>query len=68
MAEYMAQRVIDEVFTYTFIIVKMKAYKDRIDKYLTDNGRADLIVDNVGLIQYKIRLLKTSVQKQAFLF
>ncbi|WP_163258439.1 hypothetical protein [Bacillus paranthracis] len=50
MAEYMAQRVIDEVFTYAFIIVKMKAYKERIDKYLTDNGRADLIVDNVGLI------------------
>ncbi|MDT3494888.1 hypothetical protein NLU03_10635 [Bacillus toyonensis] len=47
MAEYMAQRVIDEVFTYTFIIVKMKTYKERIDKYLTDNGRADLIMDGV---------------------
>lgn len=46
MAEYMAQRVIDEVFTYAFIIVKMKAYKDRIDKYLTDNGRADLITNS----------------------
>ncbi|GAB6614045.1 MULTISPECIES: hypothetical protein [Bacillus] len=46
MAEYMAQRIIDEVFTYTFIIAKMKAYKDRIDKYLTDNGRADLITDS----------------------
>ncbi|MGZ7151872.1 hypothetical protein [Bacillus sp. BC08] len=47
MAEYMAQRVIDEVFTYAFIIVKMKAYKERIDKYLTDNGRADLITVSV---------------------
>ncbi|ENJ6138868.1 MULTISPECIES: hypothetical protein [Bacillus] len=46
MAEYMAQRVIDEVFTYAFIIVKMKVYKERIDKYLTDNGRADLITDS----------------------
>ncbi|MGN4611835.1 hypothetical protein ACTFOZ_05065 [Bacillus cereus group sp. MYBK71-2] len=47
MAEYIAQRVIDGAFTYTFIIIKMKVYKERIDKYLTDNGRADLIVDNV---------------------
>ncbi|MFK4293740.1 hypothetical protein ABH955_005048 [Bacillus sp. RC240] len=46
MAEYMAQRVIDEVFTYAYIIVKMKAYKGRIDKYLTDNGRTDLITDS----------------------
>ncbi|MFA2857642.1 hypothetical protein [Bacillus paranthracis] len=46
MAEYMAQRVIDGAFTYTFIIIKMKVYKERIDKYLTDNGRADLIVDS----------------------
>ncbi|MCC2442207.1 MULTISPECIES: hypothetical protein [Bacillus cereus group] len=46
MAEYMAQRVIDEVFTYSFIIVKMKAYKERIDKYLTENGREDLITDS----------------------
>ncbi|WP_179871826.1 hypothetical protein [Bacillus wiedmannii] len=46
MAEYMAQRVIDEVFTYTFIITKMKAYKDRVDKYLIENGREDLITDS----------------------
>lgn len=46
MAEYMAQRVIDEVFTYAYIITKMKAYKDRIDKYLTDNGRADIIASS----------------------
>ncbi|WP_264300150.1 hypothetical protein [Bacillus anthracis] len=42
----MAQRVIDEVFTYAFIIVKMKAYKERIDKYLIENGREDLITDS----------------------
>ncbi|MDV6038807.1 hypothetical protein N7X28_28565 [Bacillus sp. SM-B1] len=46
MAEYMAQRIIDTVFTYAYIISKMKAYKERIDKYLTDNGRADLITDS----------------------
>ncbi|ASN71438.1 MULTISPECIES: hypothetical protein [Bacillus cereus group] len=45
MAEYMAQRVIDEVYTYIVVITKMKAYKERIDKYLTDNGREDLITD-----------------------
>lgn len=45
MAEYMAQRVIDQVFTYTFIMTKMKTYKERIDKYLTDNRREDLITD-----------------------
>ncbi|WP_255293963.1 hypothetical protein [Bacillus toyonensis] len=41
----MAQRVIDEVYTYIVVITKMKAYKERIDKYLTDNGREDLITD-----------------------
>jgi len=46
MAEYMAQRVIDQVYTYTVVIIKMKAYKERIDKYLTDNGREDLITDS----------------------
>ncbi|MEW9578147.1 hypothetical protein U9K47_22810 [Bacillus toyonensis] len=45
MAEYMAQRVIDEIYTYTVVIIKMKAYKERIDNYLIDNGRADLIID-----------------------
>ena len=42
----MAQRVIDQVYTYTVVIIKMKAYKERIDKYLTDNGREDLITDS----------------------
>ncbi|WP_180230925.1 hypothetical protein [Bacillus wiedmannii] len=46
MAEYMAQRIIDGAFTYTFIIIKLKAHKERIDKYLTDNGREDLIVNS----------------------
>ncbi|HDR8170461.1 hypothetical protein ACQVPW_07920 [Bacillus cereus] len=46
MAEYMAQRIIDGAFTYTFIIIKLKAHKERVDKYLTENGREDLIVDN----------------------
>ncbi|WP_176523365.1 hypothetical protein [Bacillus wiedmannii] len=46
MAEYIAQRIIDEVYTYTFIITKMGIYKERMDRYLTDNGRADLITDS----------------------
>ncbi|WP_176522739.1 hypothetical protein [Bacillus wiedmannii] len=46
MAEYMAQRVIDEVFTYIAVITKLGSYKERIDKYLNENGRADLITDS----------------------
>ncbi|HGH7177536.1 TPA: hypothetical protein ACJMKJ_005180 [Bacillus wiedmannii] len=46
MAEYMAQRVIDQVFTYVVVITKMKQYKVRIDTYLKENGREDLIVDS----------------------
>jgi hypothetical protein len=43
MAEYMAQRIIDEVFTYDFIIKIMEPYKERIDTYLTQQDRVDLI-------------------------
>lgn len=46
MAEYMAQRIIDQAFTYVFVIVKMKQYKGRIDTYLKENGREDLISDS----------------------
>ncbi|WP_197210028.1 hypothetical protein [Bacillus toyonensis] len=46
MAEYMAQRVIDEVYTYIVVITKMKTYKERINKYLIENGREDLIMDS----------------------
>ncbi|MBY0596066.1 hypothetical protein [Bacillus bingmayongensis] len=46
MAEYMAQRIIDQAFTYDLIISKLKHFKERIDKYLTDNGRADLITSS----------------------
>ena len=44
MAEYMGQRIIDGVYTYQQVIAKKPTLKEGIDKYLTDNGHADLIV------------------------
>lgn len=44
MAEYMAQRVIDGVYTYTFVITKRPDLKQGIDAYLTEKARQDLIV------------------------
>jgi len=43
MAVYMAQRIIDEAYTYTFVITKRPDLKAGIDAYLTSQGRADLI-------------------------
>lgn len=43
MAEYIAQRIIEDAFSYEYIMTRLKHFKERIDKYLTDNGRADLI-------------------------
>jgi hypothetical protein len=43
MANYMAQRIIDAVYTYTYVISKRIDLKDGIDAYLIDNGKADLI-------------------------
>lgn len=46
MAEYIAQRIIDGAFTYAYIMTRLKHFKERIDKYLTDNNRTDLITDS----------------------
>ena len=43
MADYMAQRIIDGVFTYSYVISKKPNFKEGIDVYLTTQGRTDLI-------------------------
>ncbi|MFZ5639072.1 MAG: hypothetical protein ACOY4Q_00010 [Bacillota bacterium] len=43
MAAYMAQRIIDGVYTYQYVITKRPDLKVGIDAYLTEKGRADLI-------------------------
>lgn len=43
MAAYMGQRIIDEVYTYDYVISKRPDLKPGIDAYLIENGREDLI-------------------------
>ena len=43
MAAYMAQRIIDGVYTYDYVISKRPDLKTGIDDYLTKKGRTDLI-------------------------
>lgn len=43
MAAYMAQRIIDGVYTYAFVIGKRPDLKEGIYAYLTERGRQDLI-------------------------
>lgn len=43
MAAYMAQRIIDGVYTYDYVISKRPDLQAGIDAYLADKGRADLI-------------------------
>jgi hypothetical protein len=43
MAAYMGQRIIDGVYTYTYVISKRPDLKAGIDAYLTEQGRTDLI-------------------------
>lgn len=45
MAEYLAQRIIDGVFDYEYVISKKPAYKESIDIYLIDKGKENLIVN-----------------------
>ncbi|HGH7185559.1 TPA: hypothetical protein ACJMKN_002194 [Bacillus cereus] len=44
MADYLAQRIIDEVYTYDYVISKRPDLKSGIDLYLIKNERADLII------------------------
>lgn len=43
MAAYMAQRIIDGAYTYTFVITQRPDLKEGIDAYLSAKGREDLI-------------------------
>jgi hypothetical protein len=43
MAAYLAQRIIDEAYTYDYVISKRPDLKEGIDAYLREKGREDLI-------------------------
>jgi hypothetical protein len=43
MANYLAQRVIDEIYTYTYVVSRRPDLKTGIDSYLIKNEREDLI-------------------------
>jgi hypothetical protein len=43
MAAYMAQRIIDGVYTYEYVITKRPDLQEGIDAYLIQKGREDLI-------------------------
>lgn len=44
MANYLAQRIIDEMYTYEYVIGKRPDLKEGIDLYLTEKGKESLIV------------------------
>lgn len=43
MANYLAQRIIDEAYTYDYVISKRPDLKEGIDAYLISKNRQDLI-------------------------
>ena len=43
MAIYMAKRIIDEVYTYEYVVSKRPDLKAGIDEYLTSQGYSNLI-------------------------
>ncbi|MFB6467423.1 hypothetical protein ACE38V_11500 [Cytobacillus sp. Hz8] len=43
MADYMGQRIIDEAYTYEYVISKRPDLKSGIDVYLMEKERQDLI-------------------------
>ena len=43
MADYLASRIIDGVYTYSYVISKRADLKTGIDAYLKLKGREDLI-------------------------
>ena len=49
MAEYMASQIIDGKLTYQKVMTKFSKDKDRIDAYLREKGREDLIEEIEGL-------------------
>ena len=44
MANYLGQRIIDGIYTYTYVVGKRPDLKDGIDAYLISKGHEDLIV------------------------
>ncbi|HDR4512208.1 hypothetical protein AAHH72_19270 [Bacillus cereus] len=48
MAEFMAMMIIQGYYTYQEVVISgpMLKYKERVDTYLTKEGRADLITDS----------------------
>lgn len=51
MAEYMASQIIEGKLTYQKVMTKFAKDKDRIDAYLREKGREDLIEDVEDLQQ-----------------
>ncbi|WP_180271053.1 MULTISPECIES: hypothetical protein [Anoxybacillus] len=45
MVAYLAQRIIDGVYTYDYVIQRRPDLKEGIDAYLIEKGREDLIVN-----------------------
>lgn len=43
MANYLGQRIIDEIYTYAYVVGKRPDLKVGIDAYLISKGREDLI-------------------------
>jgi hypothetical protein len=43
MAAYLAQRIIDDAYSYDYVISKRPDLKEGIDAYLIEKGRQDLI-------------------------
>lgn len=43
MADYLASRIIEEAYTYTYVVGKRPDLKTGIDAYLIEQCRADLI-------------------------
>jgi hypothetical protein len=43
VAAYMGQRIIDDAYTYDYVISKRPDLKAGIDEYLISQGREDLI-------------------------
>jgi len=44
MAKYMAGRIIEEAYSYTYVITQRSDLKTGIDAYLAEKERTDLIV------------------------
>lgn len=47
MADYLANQIILEILNYTAVINKRPELKARIDLYLQNNDREDLIVSDI---------------------